>query len=157
MNLFRWSPVLPWSSLYGVGIDFIVITGVSCRLLCRPYLIAVVAAAASASLKPEEGFELKTKAKSLTMWLLSSDSVPNSLLLSSGKPDTQSHVESIAPHLPRLTCFSLLSHAQVLWSCSLLKILAGSPCLCMVHFLCQGHQFLPLSVALILATPSLVH
>lgn len=65
VNLFRWSPVLPCSSLYSAGIDFIVITGVSCRLLCRPYLIAV-AAAASASLKPEEGFELKTKANSLT-------------------------------------------------------------------------------------------
>lgn len=59
MSLFHGSPVLPCRSLCSVGMDFIAVTGVSCRLLCRPYLIAM-AAAASASLKPEEGFELKT-------------------------------------------------------------------------------------------------
>lgn len=59
MSLFHGSPVLPCRSLYSIGMDFMAVTGVSCRLLCHPYLIAM-AAATSASLKPEEGFELKT-------------------------------------------------------------------------------------------------
>lgn len=48
MSLFHGSPILPCRSLYGIGMDFMAITGVSCRLLCSPYLIAM-AAATSAS------------------------------------------------------------------------------------------------------------